>query len=198
MGSLHPVISVLKNHEKSLQILLIHEDGEEEDENQEDEEHAHLDTIKKSVHSVVGITTPHTMKLRGTIQGHEVVVLIDSGATHNFLSVQLVGPLGLKVTGKRETEITLGNGKTETSAGICRSVKLNLKGHLVTEDFYSLELGSTDIILGVEWLRQLGETRVNLKELTMSFQSGAGKVVLRGTRVTQSSSIAPVFDTHHY
>ncbi|PWA46618.1 Ankyrin repeat-containing protein [Artemisia annua] len=53
-------------------------------------------------------------------------------------------------------------------------------GHRVTEDFYSLELGSTDVILGMKWLRQLGETRVNWKELTMSFQRGVDRITLRG------------------
>ncbi|GJR89881.1 putative CCCH-type zinc finger family protein [Tanacetum coccineum] len=167
--------------EKSLHVLLLHEDDDKEaDDYHEDEEHVHLDAVEVSVHSVVGITTPHTMKLRGTIKGYEVVVLIDGGATHNFLSVRLVKPLGLQIMGKRETGITLGNGKTENSPGICRGVELNLQGHMVIEDFYSMELGSTDVILGVKWLRQLGETRVNWKELTMSFQIGDDRVTLRG------------------
>nr|GEW10654.1 hypothetical protein [Tanacetum cinerariifolium] len=134
--------------EKSLHVLLLHEDDEEEaDDYHEDKEH-----------------------------GYEVVVLIDGGATHNYLSVRLVKPLGLRIMGKRETGITLGNGKTENSPGICRGVH----GHMVIEDFYSMELGSTDVILGVKWLRQLGETRVNWKELTMSFQIGDDRVTLRG------------------
>ncbi|GKE30039.1 putative mitochondrial protein [Tanacetum coccineum] len=81
-------------------------------------------------------------------------------------------------------------GKTEIISCICRGVELNLQGHRVTEDFYSLELRSTDVILGVKWLRQLGETRVNWKELTMSFQRGVDRVTLReepGLRRTEAS-----------
>nr|GEU47565.1 gamma-tubulin complex component 4 homolog [Tanacetum cinerariifolium] len=104
--------------EKSLHVLLLHEDDEEEvDDYHEDKEHVHLDAVEVSVHSVVGITTPYTMKLRGIIKGYEVVVLIDGGATHNFLTVWLVKPLGLRIMGKREMGITLGNGKTENSPG---------------------------------------------------------------------------------
>lgn len=78
------------------------------------------------------------------------------------------------------TGVTLGNGKTENSYGICRGVELSLPGLQVTEDFYPLELGSTDVILGIKWLSQLGETRVNWRKLTMTFQQGDSRITLRG------------------
>ncbi|GKA93150.1 ty3-gypsy retrotransposon protein [Tanacetum coccineum] len=165
--------------ENSLRVMLISEDEDEEDDAGDEElEHPHLDYVEVSVQSVVGITNPHTMKLRGNIHGFEVVVLIDSGATHNFLSVKLVELLNLIVTGTRETRVILGNGKSEKSVGICRGVQLQLPGFVVIDDFYPLELGSTDVILGMKWLRQLGDTRVNWRELTMTFQFAGKQVTL--------------------
>ena len=37
-----------------------------------------------------------TFKVRGTIQGQKVISLIDIGATHNFIDVQLVAKRGLQ------------------------------------------------------------------------------------------------------
>nr|GEZ42526.1 putative mitochondrial protein [Tanacetum cinerariifolium] len=102
--------------DKTLQVLMISEDDAE---TEEEQEHVHLDTVEVSAHSVVGITSHHTMKLRGTIQGFAVVVLIDSGATHNFVSLKLVEPLNLCVTGSRKTGVTLGNGRVDACYGIC-------------------------------------------------------------------------------
>ena len=68
-------------------MLLVNEHGEEdmEDEGEiEDDGHAHLDVVEVSLNFVVGFTTNHTMKLRGFIGDVAVVILIDSGATHNF------------------------------------------------------------------------------------------------------------------
>nr|GEX58012.1 hypothetical protein [Tanacetum cinerariifolium] len=144
------------------------------------EENAHLDMVEVSAQSVVGLTSPHTMKLRGNINGFGVVVLIDSGATHNFLSVKLVGPLNVMVTGTRQTGVVLGNGKSETSVGMCHGLKLKLPGLVVIDDFYPLELGSTDVILGMKWLRQLDDTRINWKKLTMTFQHEGEQVTLHG------------------
>ena len=41
--------------------------------------------VELSINSVVGLTNPVTMKVRGNIFGEEVVVLIDCGVTHKTL-----------------------------------------------------------------------------------------------------------------
>lgn len=45
--------------------------------------------------SVVRLTPPQTIKLKGRISGREIIVLIDCGASHNFVSTELVQKLGL-------------------------------------------------------------------------------------------------------
>ena len=43
-----------------------------------------------SINSTVGINGPKTMKLSGKIKDKEVMVLIDSGTSHNFINRSLV------------------------------------------------------------------------------------------------------------
>lgn len=84
-----------------LTVLLIHPNGAEEellDESCKLEEAAvgvEVMVAEVSANSVVGITSPRTMKLRGEIQDREVVVLIHSGAAHNFISSKLIAELQL-------------------------------------------------------------------------------------------------------
>ena len=42
-----------------------------------------------SLNSVVGLTNPKTLQARGCVGEQSVVVLIDPGATHNFISIKL-------------------------------------------------------------------------------------------------------------
>lgn len=43
--------------------------------------------------AVLGIESPKTMRLQGLIQRHEVLMLVDSGSTHSFISEQLANRL---------------------------------------------------------------------------------------------------------
>ena len=40
-----------------------------------------------------GQNTPKTLKLTGTVQGHQVTILVDSGSTHTFISQSLASKL---------------------------------------------------------------------------------------------------------
>lgn len=74
--------------------------------------------ISVSLNSIVGIDNPKTMKMLGIINGMEVVVMIDSGATHNFISIPLVEKLCLPMDKTRKFGVTLGTGE-EVKGGEC-------------------------------------------------------------------------------
>lgn len=76
--------------------------------------------VKVSLNSIIGLTNPKTMKLKGLIGHEEVVVLIDPGATHNFLSLGAINKLGLEITPSGPFGVSLGNGESIRGMGICR------------------------------------------------------------------------------
>lgn len=53
---------------------------------------------------------PQTMKLKGTIRGVPILLLVDSGATHNFISKKLAVSMGWLIEETKPTHIKLGNG----------------------------------------------------------------------------------------
>lgn len=57
---------------------------------------------------------------------------------------------------------------------------MTLQGIDIIEDFLPLDLGSTDIILGVQWLETLGTTHINWKTHTMKFMVNNTSVTLQG------------------
>nr|GEV05704.1 retrotransposable element Tf2 [Tanacetum cinerariifolium] len=61
--------------------------------------------VEVSLNSVMGFTTPRIMKIRGILGERDVVVLIDCGATHNLLSMELVNDLGLVVSGRGDMTV---------------------------------------------------------------------------------------------
>ncbi|KAI0492199.1 hypothetical protein KFK09_026466 [Dendrobium nobile] len=128
----------------------------------------------------MGFTPSHTMKVKGKIHGREVVVLIDSGATHNFISTQVAEELGMEPTETGSYGVMMGTGKIESSTGICKGVEMSLQEIRVVEDFLPLRLGSTDVILGMKWLQTLGETKVNWGTMVMELMVEGKRVKLKG------------------
>lgn len=134
-----------------------------------------------SLNSVVGLSNPKTMKLKRLLGNHEVIVLIDPGATHNFVSLAKAMALPLPITDEGGFGVSLGNGETVKGKGVCKDVMLQLDGGVVVQDdFLPLELGATDIILGIQWVEQLGPVTTNWKTQVMQFQVGTNLVTLLG------------------
>ena len=70
-----------------------------------------------SLKSMVGITTKRTLRVRGSLRGAEVVVLIDSGASCNFIAKRLVEELGLTVSPTQDFGVAIGDGRVLSSSG---------------------------------------------------------------------------------
>ena len=66
-----------------------------------------------------GITGPKTMKFYGRIKGVEVVVMVDSGASHCFVNETTIGRLGLHKTSTGSFGVRLGGGSRSVSMGVC-------------------------------------------------------------------------------
>ncbi|KZV43200.1 peroxidase 64 [Dorcoceras hygrometricum] len=120
------------------------------------------------------------MKLRDRIQGTEIVVMLDSGTSHNFISRTLVEQLELAVDETVQFGVCLGDGARVTCQGICRQLLVDLRHCEIQIDSYVFELGGVDLILGIDWLRTLGEVVVNWETMSMSFTLGKGVVTLTG------------------
>lgn len=169
---------------KELSVLLMQEEEREETDPQSEETKIPPQEITTlsgiCLNSVMGLTNPKSLKLKGTIAESEVVVLIDPGATHNFLSLQTINQLHIPVIPTAEFGVSLGTGKAVSGTGKCQGILLQVQGLDITEDFLPLTLGNSDVILGIQWLEKLGAVTTNWKTQIMKFQVNGQWVTLRG------------------
>jgi hypothetical protein len=122
----------------------------------------------------------HTMKVEGQIQNVALLVLIDSGASHNFISPKVTTALGLVVTPTTAKSIKLGDGHRVKTSGLCKGIQMKLGDIEVKVDALVLDLGGMDMVLGVAWLSTLGKVVMDWKAMTMQFDHCNQLVKLQG------------------
>ncbi|TYK02434.1 retrotransposon protein [Cucumis melo var. makuwa] len=126
------------------------------------------------------LSSKGTMKLKRWIRQKEIVVLIDSGATHNFIHQTLAVDLQLGLEQQTQFGYTIGNGTRCKGKGICRRVEIKLEEITTIADFLAVELGSVDAVLGMQWLDTTGTMKIHWPSLTMSFWNEGRQIILKG------------------
>ena len=118
---------------------------------------------------MVGITTPQTLKIEGHIKKKNVIMLIDSGSTHNFIHCKVAKELNLFLYPAPECQVMVSNGGTINCSGKCHNIKLNMGEYVLNIPMLSIPMGGVDVVLGVEWLQSLGTIAFNIQELCLNF-----------------------------
>lgn len=184
-GKYHPTQH--KCPERTLRVLIL---GEGEEMNEEGEIVTMEEVVKESEEEIevecklMGVLGSmgehHTMKVEGKIENVDLLVLIDSGASHNFISPKVTTALGLTVTPVTAKNIKLGDGHMVITKGVCKGVSMKMGEIEIIIDALVLELGGLDMVLGVSWLSTLGKVVMDWKTLTMQFFHGNQLVKLQG------------------
>ena len=104
-------------------------------------------------------------------------VLIDGGSSLNLISLDFCKELGLQVQAHKPVVMILPNGAEFTSTAVCPTFKLKWQEVEMEIQAFVAELKDWHLILGIEWLYQLGNIRCNYQDSTMHF-SWKGKEVM--------------------
>jgi len=133
-----------------------------------------------SCNALVGITTPKTIKIEGHIKKKKVIVLIDSGSTHNFIHCKRAKELNCFLYRTLECQVMVASGGTINCSGKCHNIKLSIGEYVLNSPMLSIPMGGADVVLGVQWLQSLGTISFNFQEIFMIFSVDGKEVELRG------------------
>ncbi|KAJ3093606.1 hypothetical protein HDU97_009357, partial [Phlyctochytrium planicorne] len=100
-------------------------------------------------------------------------VLLDNGATQNFISNQIIQQFRLR-TELADVLTTVGDTSTVPTSRVKRNLKYQLGTQVEEGDFVVMETMNYDMILGSPWF-QWRKPRVNYEKKTVSYQTSDGK-----------------------
>ncbi|KAJ0079625.1 hypothetical protein Patl1_22875 [Pistacia atlantica] len=142
---------------------------------------------KISIHALAGSLSPKTIRILGHVNGCVVVILIDTGSTHNFMDPSIQLRVHLQSQSTIGLLVRVANGDTLFSTSKCEDIQFHMQGNTFHTDFYVLTLGGCDIVLGVQWLCTLGPILWDFVQLSMEFTLLDFKHVLQGITPTEVS-----------
>ncbi|GJU70371.1 putative reverse transcriptase domain-containing protein [Tanacetum coccineum] len=116
-----------------------------------------------------------------------VTILFDSGADKSFVDVRLSHLLDIKPAKLNTSyEVELADGKVVCTNTVLKGCTLNLLNHLFDIDLMPIELGTFDVIIGMDWLVErdavivCGKKEVHVpyknKTLVVKGDSGASRL----------------------
>lgn len=139
----HDHICKLKNY----QLMLLEVEGEEEESEVSEPEEVPLaleaKILQLSLRSKEGLTSNQSFKVQGEVQNRLVLILVDLGASSNFISPQLVAELTLKVEDMPMYLVENSTGERVGNKGVHRGVKLRVQGVEIEQNFFLIELGGS-------------------------------------------------------
>ena len=109
------------------------------------------------------------MRIKAQIGNQDLMVLIDSGSMHNFINSKMADKLQLPVIPTDPFTVHVVDENWLQCRGKFEQVWVNLQGIPFALTLYLLPLTGLGLLLGVQWLEQLGPVVCNWKMMTMEF-----------------------------
>ncbi|OMO52671.1 Retrotransposon gag protein [Corchorus olitorius] len=122
-----------------------------------------------SLNALLGCVGPRTMRIAGKIKNLVVMMLVDSGSTHNFLDTTLAKRLGCTIQTIKGLDVQVANGKTLRCQEVCSQLHWEVQGLSQQSDVFLVSLLGCDMVLGIEWLKTLGPIWWDFSLLVMKF-----------------------------
>jgi hypothetical protein len=75
---------------------------------------------KISLHAITGAPVLQTMRIKGEIQHHKLILLVDFSSTYNFINELWAERMGITPTSLVTFEVVVANGEKIAIKGICK------------------------------------------------------------------------------
>jgi hypothetical protein len=136
-----------------------------------------------SLNALIGFSAPQTLKIIGYLEHMKVIILVDSGSTHNFIHRRIAQETNCYIRAINNFQIMIANGGSMKCGERCENVCLQIGEYHLESHMFAIDMGGCDIMLGAEWIRTLGPILMDFKELTMQFDQEGHQYKFQGITV---------------
>jgi hypothetical protein len=133
-----------------------------------------------SLNALTGFSALKTLNLIGYIKHRKVIILVDSGSTHNFIHRRIAQETHCYIHAVNNFQIMIANGGSMKCGGRSENVRLQIGDYHLKSHMFAIDMGGCDIVLGADWLRTLGPILMDFKDFTMQFNQEGHQYKFQG------------------
>jgi hypothetical protein len=135
-----------------------------------------------SHNALSGTHSYDSIQLKATVKNKTMLILVDTGSSHCFVSSHFVQLTKLPTTTIAPQKVKLANGQWMTTTQQVKGLEWYIQGQTFNTDMIVLDLLPYDAILGYDWLKSYSPMQCDWQAKTMQFQHRNKEVILRGSQ----------------
>jgi hypothetical protein len=144
------------------------------------------DFCNLSLNAVSGTDTGDCMKVRALVNSKVMLILVDSGSSHSFVSKSFLEDLHIKPLPTQPRKVKLANGGIMVTDMWVPKMEWWASGHTLTADMKVLKLSAYDAILGYDWLKPHSPMICHWEDRTLQFVDQGRDITLQGVQPVDS------------
>ncbi|KAF3784058.1 hypothetical protein EJ110_NYTH28952 [Nymphaea thermarum] len=122
-----------------------------------------------SLHSIQDPYQPNALRVFGRVNGQRVMILLDNGATKNFLTEEATERCKITPTGISPQIIIVGGGLRTKCQHEVKGIDVTVKKQTFKVDCLVIPLEGVDLILGMPWFLTWKDIHWDVKNFAMTF-----------------------------
>lgn len=138
-----------------------------------------LNTIIKDHFEMVNGSKADLLCFQGVINGHTANILVDSGATHDYISSNFIKKHEIVTSvQKRDSTVALADGTTVKTSEVTGSLKVKIQHFTDKVKFHVFPLSGYDAVLGRPWLYRHNPA-INWRQQVMEISNEGDSYIIR-------------------
>ncbi|WVZ93295.1 hypothetical protein U9M48_039289 [Paspalum notatum var. saurae] len=140
------------------------------------------DFCQLSLHALSSVDNMGCIKLRALVQSTSMLLLLDSGSSHTFVSATFVQHVGIPTVAIPPRQVKLANGTVITADRMVPNLQWCCQWHTLQTNMLVLDMAPYDAILGYDWLETHSPMQCNWADRTISFTLNGRTIQLQGLK----------------
>jgi hypothetical protein len=135
-----------------------------------------------SLNAITSLESANYIKLKTRVKDKVMLILVDSGSTHSFISSNFVQLANLPTIPIKKKKVRLANGESLVTHRMVPKLQCYCQGQSFTADMIVLDMNPYDAILGFDWLEAHSPMECDWQNKIIHFLEQGEMIKLQGLR----------------